>query len=199
MRPINLVLAIALPLASLKAQTTAPDSRNRVRIHFTDARTSRVVTGTLVFQDADSVTLREEVRAGPVDGSSRVGPPAVRGTEERRISVSRSQVTRMEVSTGRHSRVGRGALIGAGVGVVGGAVLGVANLCSTNESFLCFESPGQVVAVAAGTGLIGAGIGAILGVFIHHENWVTAGEGPRASVLLRPSEKGAAMGLAITF
>ncbi len=196
MRPIIPALALALPLAALHAQTAVPDSGDRVRIHVTAAGNSRQFIGTLVYQDADSVALLEPVRGGPLGASSRVNPP---GTPGRHMSVSRAQLTRMEVSTGRHSSVGRGALMGGGIGVVGGAVLGVANLCSVNESFLCFESPGQVVVVAAGTGVMGAAMGAIVGLFIHHETWVTAGEGPRASVLFRPSEEGTGIGLSIKF
>lgn len=199
MRPNSLALALALPLAPLHAQTAVPDSGDRLRIHVTAAGNSRQIIGTLVFQDADSMILLEQgTNAGPVLPSSRIGSP-VGGVVERHVSVSRTQVTRMEVSTGRHSRVGRGALTGAGIGVVGGAVLGVANLCSVNESFLCFESPGQVMAVAAGTGVMGAAMGAIVGMLIHHETWATASDGPRASVLLRPSDEGTSLGLAIRF
>jgi hypothetical protein len=199
MRSIGLVLSFALPMATLHAQSVAPDSGARVRIHVTDAQKSRVVTGTLLSQDADSVTLLEEARTDPVAASSRFGPPGSRVTGGRRISILRPQISRLEVSTGRHSSAGAGALIGGVIGVTGGTVLGVANLCSSSDSFLCFESPGQVVALAVVTGILGAGIGAIAGAFVHHEKWVTASGGSRASMIILPSEQGAALGLSITF
>jgi hypothetical protein len=200
MRPIGmvLVLPLALPLAALQAQTVAPDFGDRVRIHFTDARTSRVVTGTLLFQDADSVTLLEKVKAGPVMASPRAGPPAIQLIEGRRVSVPRPQISRLEVSTG-HSSAGTGALIGAGIGVAGGVALGVASLCSNNDGMFCLDTPGQVVVLAAATGAIGAAIGAIVGLCVHHERWVPAGDGPRASVMLLPSETGGAVGVSIRF
>jgi hypothetical protein len=199
MRPLGMVLALALPQAALQAQTVAPDSGDRVRIHFADARTSRVVTGTLLFQDADSVTLLERVQAGPLVVSSRVGAPSIQPVEGRRISVLRPQISRLEVSTGRHSSAGTGAQIGAGIGVVGGVALGVASLCGNTDGMFCLDTPGQVVVLAAGTGVIGAAIGAIVGLCVQHERWVPAGDGPRASVMLLPSEKGGAVGVSIRF
>jgi hypothetical protein len=199
MRPLGMVVALALPQAALQAQTVAPDSGDRVRIHFTDARSSRVLTGTLLFQDADSVTLLERVQAGPLVVSSRVGAPSIQPMEGRRVSVLRPQISRLEVSTGRHSSAGTGAQIGAGIGVVGGVALGVASLCSHNDGMFCLGTPGQVVVLAAGTGVIGAAIGGIVGACIHHEKWVDARGGPHASVLLLPSKTGGAVGVSIRF
>ncbi len=192
MRPIIPALALALPLAALHAQTAVPYSGDRVRIHVTDPRMSWVFTGTLVFQDADSLTLVEQLKDGRV-----VDPSGAVGTAERRISVARSQVTRMEVSTGLHSTVGRGALIGAGAGAVAGLST-IAIVCASSD-YECDASTGQVVAGTAYYAVAGAAAGAIGGLFRRHEKWVAAGEGPRASVLLRPSEEGTALGFAIRF
>jgi hypothetical protein len=90
-------------------------------------------------------------------------------------------------------------LIGAGVGVVGGVVLGVWDLCSTNDGFICLDSGWQVAALAGITGAGGALIGAFVGSLIHHEKWATVGEGARVSPMIVPSGKGTAVGLSIKF
>lgn len=92
-------------------------------------------------------------------------------TDDARLSVPRSAITQIEVSTGKRRRALRGMLIGAGVGVVALAV--TAGTACTSD---CDEGWGEVVLLGAGMGaLYGAGIGAL----IKTDRWATA---PLASV-----------------
>jgi hypothetical protein len=140
---VLVLLVFLLSAAPLAAQTAAPASGIRVRVTFSEAGTSRQVTGTLIFLDADSLAV---LVAAPPAGSTMKAAPAVQP-----VPLARSQVTRLDVSTGRHSSAGIGALIGAGIGVVGGVILGVAGQCSGSgeDVSFCFETSGYVVGLGA--------------------------------------------------
>jgi hypothetical protein len=70
--------------------------------------------------------------------------------------------------------------------------------CSGSD-FICIESTGQVALLAAITGAGGAALGALVGAFIHDEDWVAAGDDPGLGLLLGPSENGTTVGLSIRF
>lgn len=188
MRPTSLVLALVLPLTSLQAQAT-PDSGARFRVTFTEAGASRRVTGTLVSLNADSIVLGDERE------SSASGPL------ESRLAIPRAGITSLQVNTGRHSSAGTGALIGAGIGVVGGLVLGVAAQCDGSEVWFaaCVDGAGQTAVLGLFLGAVGAGIGAITGAFITHDTWHTLQQPPAVGVILRPAGDGVAAGLSINF
>jgi hypothetical protein len=195
-----ILLAAALPLAALSAQVPAPDSGARVRVRFTEAGTSRQVTGTLTFRDADSVTVVTEKEAATAPATSRSGPrPPQRSPGPMRVSIPRAEISSVQVSAGRHSSVGTGALIGAGVGVAGGVTVGVLALCGNSSDFICFDNGGQVALFAGLTGAGCAAIGALVGALATHEHWVTVGDRAKLSPILVPIPHRTVAGLSIKF
>lgn len=83
------------------------------------------------------------------------------------IAVSLLQVTRLDVSRGRHSR-GRKALGGAIIGLVVGAAIGAASGGDCENSIACWgPAEGPVVG-----GLFLSGVGALIGVVLPRgERW----------------------------
>jgi len=183
-------LLSATPLA---AQDASPDSGIRVRVTYAEAGTIRKVTGTLEFLDADSLAVL--VADSSPDSATNTDPAA------HPVPLARSQVTRLEVSTGRHSSAGMGALIGAGIGVVGGVALGVAGQCNGDEVgwAYCFDSQGYTVGLGAVFGALGAGLGAVIGALTHHETWRSVEHAPSVGIILRPEDNRVAAGLSIKF
>ena len=194
MRTIAILLALAVQGTPLFAQGTLPDSGIRVRVTFSEAGASRQVTGTLMFLDADSLAVL--VAAPSADSATKTAPAA------QAVPLARSQVTRLEVSTGRHSSAGIGALIGAGIGVVGGVAMGLAGQCNGSEVgwfTYCLDSQGYTVGFGVVFGALGAGLGAIVGALIHHETWRSVEHPPAVGVILLPAGDGVSAGLSIKF
>jgi hypothetical protein len=195
-----ILLAVALPLAALSAQVPAPDSGARVRVRFTEAGTSRRVTGTLAFRDEDSITVVTDRVAATAPATGMSGPrPPQRSQRSRRVSIPRVDISSVQVSAGRHSSAGTGALIGAGVGVAGGVTVGVLALCGNSGDFICFDNGGEVALFAGITGAGCAAIGALVGALVTHENWVTVNDRANWSLILAPRSQGTAAGLSIRF
>ena len=188
-----LILVALLSATPIAAQVASPDSGIRVRVTFSEAGASRQVTGTLIFLDADSLAVRV---AAPSTGSTTRTAPATQP-----VPLARSQVTRLEVSTGRHSSAGMGALIGAGIGIVGGVAVGLAGQCNGNEVgwTFCLDSQGYTVGFGAVFGALGAGLGAIVGALTHHETWRSVEQPPAVGIILHPEGDRVAAGLSIRF
>jgi hypothetical protein len=84
------------------------------------------------------------------------------------IPVPRSAVTGIDRWAGTQSKTGEGALVGLGVGLVGGAIVGGIACGGTDYSM----STGSCIAAAAGIfGLIGAAGGAIIWSTWHTDRW----------------------------
>jgi|GEM_PF-2532176 len=152
-------------------QHPVPPVGSTVRI--TIAPSGARQAGTLLVWDQDSIWLRQE------DSST--------------IGLATSKVTNVEVSAGRGSRAGRGALIGGGVGMLLGAggAIAVANC----EDFLCGDLPPGTIAlglvVTTGVGaLLGAGVGSL----VHYQRWQRY-SGP--SLVVAPGPRGVRVGLTI--
>ena len=151
MRPITFLVAVlaVAPLTRLIAQEPPPVKvGDRVRVTAPHEDIFRDI-GTLARIDAD--TLVVGARAIAVEW-----------------------VTRLEVSRGQKSRVGRGAVVG---GLIGGAIgLGlaiawVANDCEFADTSGCGSEVGIIAAGAAIVGLPGAGIGAAIGAVQRTDRW----------------------------
>jgi len=156
------------PILSLAAQTPmSAEVGLRVRLK-TDAG-SRWLTGTLVGDNGDSLRLQVDDHASP-------------------ILIARQTVSRFEVSYGRHSHTGTGALIGFGVGALSGAVYVAKD---------AFDYPGAA-AVLGGALFGGAGalLGAVIGAVSHSDDWEAKSVG-RARATLVP--RGAGLALSLTF
>jgi hypothetical protein len=112
---------------------------------------SSLVVGRLVALDRSMIDLEDE------DGFSRTIP--------------RELVEQFEMSSGRRSRAGRGAVIGLLSGLAGGVGVGV--YLAASEDFGETQGLDVLVPVALGLGggLAGLGLGALIGSFIHTETW----------------------------
>jgi hypothetical protein len=141
-------IAALFPYSVLPAQEPPPvEPGDRVRV--TAAHGIRNRVGTLRALNNDSIVLENPGLVLPIDS-----------------------VTQLEVSRGRKSRAGRGALIGLGFGVGIGAAVGF--LISQDESGEneCRGIEAQCTAIgAASLGLVGAGIGALAGAATKTDRW----------------------------
>ncbi len=160
MRHATILVAILafVPLASATAQVPPPIKvGDRVRVTAPDLRRRE---GTVQLLTTDSLVL--VVRgAWPVQWLTTDGL-VVRN----RLAIPLASVTRLEVSRGRKSRVGRGA----GIGLLGGGLLGLtisSGVLPRNGG--CrgagFVEPPREVCVALGT-VGGAVVGTLLGVVV---------------------------------
>jgi len=109
---------------------------------------SDLVVGTLVESRADS--LRVETASGEV------------------LAVSRTTISRLQVSRGRHSKAGLGALIGLATGLGGGLFAGTT---AHRETQFINITTGGVVLITALGGAVGAGLGALIGTAFKADRW----------------------------
>jgi len=130
----------------------------RVRLTFApDAGTDRTtrVVGTLMRLGPDSVAVYDQERLAVV-------------------AAALGAAQRLEASRGRHSRAGRGALLGlaagAAAGIGSGLIVCAAEACTSSGG----DWGGIVIGVLGlGGALAGTGIGALVGAMIRSERWET--------------------------
>jgi hypothetical protein len=101
--------------------------------------------------------------------------------------------------SGQRSSVGRGALIGTGLGVASGAILGFASGedCSGDE-WLCFDRGTMAAAGALTLGAGGLVVGLIVGAMSPHEVWTSA-EPARVRPVVATSSRGVNVGMSLRF
>lgn len=146
------------------AQSALPlDSGARVRVWSSSPHLTRRVA-TVVSLHTDSLRLT-------LDWTRRGGPDSLRA-----VTLPMLNVTRLDVSRGRHGR-GRGALRGALIGL---AVFGTLSYvttsgCAPAEDFCILDRR----EVAIYNGVIGASLGAIIGALVRPgERWERMRDGP---------------------
>ncbi len=141
-----------------------------------------VVSG-IAAQDAPAIPLgvrvrvqgsppRREATTGTLLGLTRDSVLLATGDPNVRRAFALASLSEVAVSRGRHSRTGRGALIGLISGTVAGVASGLI-LCVHAD---CESSGGDFAGLAAATlglggALVGTGLGALIGSFIHTERW----------------------------
>lgn len=166
-------LVIACWTAGLMAQGPWPLAPGqRVRIE-TD---SGPWTGTLIGQDSANLQLRW---AGEHESTLVVVP-------QRRIQ-------RVEVSAGRESNVGKGALIGGAVGAGLGLAAGVA--CASDSFLQC--SGGEVAAATLEVGFAGAVVGCLIGAASTHERWQPVAAADHAHLTFGVGRNGVRLGVSL--
>ena len=139
---------------SVSTPAPAPGSAERGADHASEHMLRERIIGTLVnIQDGTLIV-----------GEGKDGP---------RREVPLASVNRLEVSRGRHSSSGKGALVGMFAGAAGGVAAG---LVVCNHGNCVNSGTGDLTGVWAtalglGGGLAGAGIGAIIGGAIRTEQW----------------------------
>ena len=141
-----LVLVFAAP-AYLAAQDPVVAPGSRVRVYAPSINAEQFV-GTVVGSKADTLTLDAEIW---LDG---VWKP--------RLDVAYAGMTSLELSRGRHSNAGKGALFGG----ITGAVAVAAAAFSGGGAW-----DGGVWARATIVVGLGTGVGALIGSLSHKEDW----------------------------
>lgn len=145
-------------LVGKRVRITMPDTM-RTSEPPTSARPLLVIGQLVAFNDS-TMSVRNEASSGDV-------------------TVARSRVQRLEVSTGSNRRASAvtGGLIGLGLGGVLGYAAG--DDCSDRE-FICF--PQEETAVAGA--FFGAALGSLVGLLVgHDERWRDTALPPRVSVV----------------
>jgi hypothetical protein len=166
-----LMLCASAHAAEGPAEPVDPSVGSRVRV--TSSAGNEPVTGTLLSVDVDALVLRHEAN----DAASRI-PIA--------------EIVKLEVSGGRRSQAGRGAMIGAAVGVMPGLLLTFGDYSSDVHG----DSHAGTAAVIGAAG--GALLGAALGWALKTEDWVPS-QVPRAAVAAVPVRKGVAVSFRVTW
>ena len=120
---------------------------------------------------AGSTLLRERI-IGTLESATNNKLIVREGKDGPRREVPLASLNLLEVSRGRHSSSGKGALIGMFAGASGGVAAGFV-VCNHGN---CDSSMGDLTGIFAGAlglggGLFGAGIGAIIGGAISTERW----------------------------
>jgi hypothetical protein len=105
------------------------------------------------------------VAAAPVVGEiSKLSHDAIElivSARESPVVLPRTSLTRLEVSTGRNRR--RGALLGLGIGVVGGATVGAVGCRDSSD----WSSSACAAILGGFSGAVGAGLGALFAAGDH--------------------------------
>jgi hypothetical protein len=177
----SVVVALIIGMGTIagrgaSAEESSPTSASpRVRVTAPTVSGTRLV-GTLLRMDEATLTLRRK-------GGKEV------------IEVPRRAITRMEVSR-RPSKRGKGAGIGALIGLGAAVAIGVAEGedCSGGK-WLCFDTPTMVLA----SSILTIPAGTVLGlVFAPGESWVAATP-ERLRLAVTPARGGVGVALSLRF
>jgi len=168
---LTLMLCAGAYAADGPGEAIEPSVGSRVRI--TSSAHGGPVIGTLLSIEVNALVLR---RAGS-DAASRIPVDEIRT---------------LEVSRGRKSQVGRGAMIGAAAGVMPGLLLTFGDYSSDVHGD---SNAGAVAVIGAASGAL---VGAAVGWALKTENWV-AGEVPRAAIAAVPVRGGVALSFRMTW
>lgn len=161
-----LALAMFIPLVA-EGQSPPVAAGTRVRVTAPGEGLDRRVT-TIMDVRGDSIVV------GDQNGSRIIGL---------------AEVTALEVSTGRKSRLWRGAGMGLGIGVLAGAAIGAVTYekCDPNPFLSCWMAPGSAMGAAAIGGVLlrGAGLvtGAVIGALIRTDGWAPVDLPVRAAIV----------------
>ena len=146
---------VAAPLLAQEAREPLNlDSGSVVRLHWADGREKARLLAPLEW---NSTLVRYCRYPSPVCGEYTLNPPRMRPV---------SELTRLEVRRG--SRTGRGALIGAGFGTLGGLFVLYTQGLSDGPRL----SRGQQVLTVAVIAATWSGLGALIGAA--SDDWATA-------------------------
>lgn len=188
-----LLLSTFLVQPSLAATQKPPQSPGyelelgaRVRVR-TSAPHRQTLVGTVTALEAHSLQI-DVTKPGSSAGT--------------RMDLSLENVTRLEVSQGRKSGIGRGILLGGGLGLAtgatAGAILGFG--LSSYPEYRNSEAPVRGALVLGGIGLAaGVGIGAIIGAMSKVESWHGLSLDRLRVSILPDSRSGAPIGGSVRF
>jgi hypothetical protein len=175
-RPDALIGQAAAPATQLRPGT-------RVRITTRDGEKPRVTT--VVAHNGDTLL--------------------VRSPEFNTLPLPLDQISRLEVSTGRHRNVAKGMVLGTGIGGTVGGLLGAVTYqpCESTEFMGCFLAPKDRQESAVMGGVVGGVLGFVIGSLAglaRHDDWKQVPlDARRVSATVRPRGHGAALGVALEF
>ena len=167
-----------IPLGAASAQAVQPRNRDRIRITTAENALDNRIAQVLSIS-SDSLLLL-------------VAPAET-------LSVARAGVIRLEVNTGHRSSAGRGARMGALIGVASGALLG---FLEGDDPPGWFSFPAEAKALIYGIGLGGTGlvIGAVVGALKVSDRWTSVPLGAaQATPSLQVGRDGAQLAVAVSF
>ena len=165
--------AIALLLCSASTFPSEPRAvavGSRVRVSAAEVGAKPLI-GSVVGLEPHAVLVRGE----------RSGPPT---------RVALGPTTTIEVSGGRRSKAGRGAVLGAAVGAMPGLLMTFGDYNTDPE-----YSPGAVAAVGAAAGAV---VGAAIGWALKSEKWLPA-EAPSVTAGIAPRRGGVGFSLHVAW
>ena len=114
------------------------------------------------------------------------------------LAVARADVTRLEVSTGRSRHAGRGAGIGALVGVTSGAFMGYTS-GDDRRGWFRFTAEEKAVGYGVGLGVAGLVIGTVVGALHVTDRWTSVPLGSAAEATPRLQVGRGSSRLAVSF
>lgn len=144
---VTMALA-AISVAALDGFAQQLRVGDRIRVKTTIAGGAQLI-GTYYSADGDNLVLHTN--------------------DAGRYTIPWDDVSRLELSRGKQSNAGKGALIGLGVGAGLGLASGLA-LAADQDDFFDVNA-GNVVAGTIGSAALGAGVGALVGMLSKSERW----------------------------
>ena len=173
-----LSLGLPAPMTGQAVDSLATGARVRVRL---PSHGADWLQGQFVMLSADSAAIALSETADSV-----------------RFAMESAE--RVEVSEGRHSHAGKGALVGLGLGAGTGLILGLAASAEECGEWCVIEvGTGEIAAVTVMLGAVGAGIGALIGSFSHGERWRQVDLHPSEPARLAPIARAGGLGIALRF
>jgi hypothetical protein len=175
-RPDALVGQAAAPAASLYPGA-------RVRIARID---EKPLVAVVIARMADTLVVRAPGLAKP-------------------LALPLAEISRLDVSTGRHRNLGKGIFVGIVAGGAIGAGLGAASYepCTSTEFLGCLGSASDRGESATIGGILGGALGLVAGSLIgaaRQDTWKRVPlDGRRVAVTVRPRGHGAGLGIALQF
>jgi len=181
-----LLLVLARPDA-LTGQAAAPAASLRPGARVRIARIAvKPLVATVVARIGDTLVVRAPGLAKP-------------------LALPLAEISRLDVSTGRHRNLGKGMLVGIVAGGAVGAGLGAVTYqpCTSTEFLGCLGAPsdrGESVTIG---GILGGALGLVAGSLIgaaRRDTWKRVPlDGSRVAVSVRPRAHGAGLGVALQF
>jgi hypothetical protein len=175
---VTLALILALPIAAYSQTLDSLRPGVPVRYHLGEAGAAWA-EGRYLGRIGDSLRLAE--------------PP-----HDEPVTVAAADLRDFQVSQGRTSRAGHGALLGAAVGGTAGLAIGIVALsegCGHGFPDTCIITPAQIaVGAPLILGAVGAGLGALIGAASHRERWVSVA-GVGSTITLLPRDRAVTIGV----
>lgn len=121
------------------------------------------------------------------------------------VALPLAEISRLDLSTGRHRKILKGAAVGTLSAGAAGAIIGAISYqpCETTEFLGCFMAPTSASESAVVGGVLGGTLGLIVGTLIglpKRDDWHQVSlDASRVAVAVTPRGGGTAVGLSLKF